>query len=112
MTKILLLSVRVYEIGVGVVADTYFFWSKCSWSLMYIKVSLAILLEKGRNLALLLDTRKRMLDAITILLDTRKWMLDVLSNLLDSEKWMLDVLSNLLDSEKQMLENARNRAEI
>lgn len=62
------------------------------------KVTLAILLEKGRNLALLLDTRKRMLDAITILLDTRKWMLDVLSNLLDSEKWML--------------ENARNRAEI
>ena len=98
MRKILLLSVRVYEIGVGVVAGTYFFWRKCSWSLMYIKVSLAILLEKGRNLALLLDTRKR--------------MLDMLSNLLDSEKWMLDVLSNLLDSEKQMLENARNRAEI
>ena len=88
MRKILLLSVRVYEIGVGVVADTYFFWSKCSWSLMYIKVSLAILL------------------------DSRKWMLDMLSNLLDSEKWMLDVLSNLLDSKKQMLENARNRAEI
>lgn len=65
---------------------------------MYIKVSLAILLEKGGNLALLLDTRKRMLDAIAILLDTRKWM--------------LDVLSNLLDSEKQMLENARNRVEI
>lgn len=98
MRKILLLSVRVCEIGVGVVADTYFFWSKCSWSLMYIKVSLAILLEKGRNLALLLDTRKRMLDAIAILLDTRNWM--------------LDVLSNLLDSEKQMLENARNRVKI
>ena len=84
MRKILLLSVRVCEIGVGVVAGTYFFWRKCSWSLMYIKVSLAILLEKGGNLALLLDTRK----------------------------WMLDALSNLLDSEKQMLENARNRAEI
>ena len=84
MRKILLLSVQVYEVGVGVVAGTYFFWSKCSWSLMYIKVSLAILLEKGRNLALLLDTRK----------------------------WMLDALSNLLDSEKQMLENARNRVEI
>ena len=84
MRKILLLSVRVCEIGVGVVAGTYFFWRKCSWSLMYIKVSLAILLEKGGNLALLLDTRK----------------------------WMLDALSNLLDSEKQMLENARNRVEI
>ena len=58
MRKVLLLSVRVYEIGVGVVADTYFFWSKCRWSLMYIKVSLAILLEKGGNLALLLGTRK------------------------------------------------------
>ena len=84
MRKQLLLSVRFCEIGVGVVAGTYFFWDKCSWSLMYIKVSLAILLEKGGNLALLLDTRK----------------------------WMLDVLSNLLDSEKQMLENARNRVKI
>lgn len=37
MRKKLLLSVRFYEIGVGVVAGTYFFWSKCSWSLMYIQ---------------------------------------------------------------------------
>lgn len=86
LRKQLLLSVRFYEIGVGVVAGTYFFWNKCSWSFMYIKASLAILLEKGGNLALLLDTRKRMLDAIAILLDSRKWMLDVLSNLLDLKK--------------------------
>ncbi len=58
MRKKLLLSVRFYEIGVGVVAGTYFFGINAVEVLCTYKVSLAILLEKGGNLALLLDTRK------------------------------------------------------
>ena len=49
MRKILLLSVRVYEIGVGVVADTYFFWNKYSWSLMYIQGKSSNFARKGRK---------------------------------------------------------------